>query len=45
VGQTVGPLLCGALIEALGFDRGFQTMALISLVVFVVAWYGLGRNS
>jgi len=45
VGQTVGPLLCGALIGGLGFDRGFQTMALISLVVFVAAWYGLGRNS
>ena len=45
VGQTVGPLLCGALIEGMGFDRGFQAMSLISLVVFVVVWYGLGRNS
>ena len=45
VGQTVGPLLCGALIEGMGFDRGFQAMALISLVVFAVVWYGLGRNS
>ena len=24
VGQTLGPLLCGALIEGLGFDQGFQ---------------------
>jgi predicted MFS family arabinose efflux permease len=45
VGQTVGPLLCGALIEGMGFDRGFQTMALISLGVFAFVWYGLGRNS
>jgi predicted MFS family arabinose efflux permease len=45
VGQTVGPLLCGALIEGMGFDRGFQAMALISFVVFVIAWYGLSRNS
>ena len=45
VGQTVGPLLCGALIEGIGFDRGFQAMALISLAVFVVVWYGLSRNS
>jgi predicted MFS family arabinose efflux permease len=45
VGQTVGPLLCGALIEGMGFDRGFQAMALISLAVFVIVWYGLGRNS
>ena len=44
VGQTLGPLLCGALIEGLGFDRGFQAMALISLVVFVVVWHGLSRN-
>jgi len=44
VGQTLGPLVCGALIEGMGFDRGFQAMALISLVVFVVVWYGLSRN-
>ncbi|HSE87628.1 MAG TPA: MFS transporter [Candidatus Binatia bacterium] len=45
VGQTLGPLLCGALIEGMGFERGFQAMALISLVVFVLVWYGLSRNS
>jgi predicted MFS family arabinose efflux permease len=45
VGQTLGPLLCGALIEGLGFDRGFQAMAMISLVVFVLAWMGLQRNA
>jgi MFS family permease len=45
VGQTVGPLLCGALIEGLGFDRGFQAMAVISLVVFLLAWIGLKRNA
>ena len=44
VGQTLGPLLCGVLIEGLGFDRGFQAMALISLVVCVVVWHGLSRN-
>jgi predicted MFS family arabinose efflux permease len=44
VGQTLGPLLCGALVESLGFNQGFQAMALISLVVFVVVWYGLSRN-
>jgi predicted MFS family arabinose efflux permease len=44
VGQTLGPLLCGALVEGLGFDRGFQAMALISLVVFLLAWMGLQRN-
>jgi MFS transporter, ACDE family, multidrug resistance protein len=44
VGQTLGPLVCGALIEGLGFDRGFQAMALISLVVLVIVWYGLSGN-
>jgi predicted MFS family arabinose efflux permease len=41
VGQTLGPLVCGALIEGLGFDRGFQAMALISLAVLAITWYGL----
>jgi predicted MFS family arabinose efflux permease len=45
VGQTLGPLVCGALIEGMGFDRGFQAMALISTVVFVVVWCGLSRDS
>jgi predicted MFS family arabinose efflux permease len=45
VGQTLGPLLCGTLIEGMGFDRGFQAMALISLVVFLLAWMGLQRNA
>jgi len=44
VGQTVGPLLCGALIEGMGFDRGFQAMALISSVVLALTWYGLKRG-
>jgi hypothetical protein len=29
----------------MGFDRGFQVMALISLVVFLLAWMGLKRNA
>jgi predicted MFS family arabinose efflux permease len=45
VGQMLGPWLCGALIERMGYEQGFQAMALISLAVFVVVWYGLGRNS
>ena len=44
VGQTVGPLLCGALIEGLGFNRGFQAMALISSVVLALTWYGLKKT-
>jgi predicted MFS family arabinose efflux permease len=41
IGQVLGPLLCGALIERLGYEQGFRTMALISTVAFLVVWYGL----
>ena len=37
-GQMLGPLVCGALIEQLGYTGGFQAMALISAVVLVIAW-------
>jgi len=41
VGQTLGPLLCGAMIEKMGYEVGFQTMALISLGIFFLVWIGL----
>ncbi len=41
VGQTIGPLLCGALLEKMGYVPGFQAMALISLVVLFLVWIGL----
>ena len=44
-GQTIGPLVCGALIEQMGYEGGFQTMALISAVVLVVTWIGLKRQT
>jgi MFS family permease len=44
VGQMLGPLLCGALIEGMGYEKGFHAMAFISVVVFVVVWYGLKRQ-
>jgi nitrate/nitrite transporter NarK len=44
VGQMLGPLLCGALIERLGYEQGFQTMAAISAAVLLMAWYGLKRQ-
>lgn len=43
LGQMLGPLLCGALIEHLGFTGGFQAMALVSAVVLVIVWYGLKK--
>jgi predicted MFS family arabinose efflux permease len=45
VGQMVGPLFCGVLIEELGYGRGFQAMALISALVLVITWLGLKRQT
>ncbi|HSK31612.1 MAG TPA: MFS transporter, partial [Candidatus Limnocylindria bacterium] len=44
VGQMLGPLICGVLIDSLGYEQGFQSMALISAVVIVVVWAGLKRQ-
>ena len=44
VGQAIGPLGCGALIEHMGYEGGFQTMALISAVVLVLTWAGLRQQ-
>ncbi len=44
VGQAIGPLICGALIEQMGYEGGFQTMALVSAVVLVLTWAGLKRQ-
>jgi MFS family permease len=44
VGQMLGPLLCGVLIEELGYERGFQAMALISAIVLTMTWIGLKRR-
>ena len=43
-GQAIGPLVCGALIEQMGYEGGFQTMAFISAVVLIVTWIGLNRR-
>jgi predicted MFS family arabinose efflux permease len=44
LGQMVGPLACGVLIESLGYEQGFQAMALISTVVLAVTWWGLKKQ-
>jgi MFS family permease len=44
LGQTIGPLLCGALIDQMGYGAGFQAMAVISLVVFFFVWFGLKKK-
>jgi predicted MFS family arabinose efflux permease len=45
VGQTIGPLLCGALIEQMGYGAGFQAMGIISLAVLCFVWIGLKRKA
>jgi predicted MFS family arabinose efflux permease len=44
IGQMLGPLACGVLIEKLGYEQGFQAMALSSLAVLAVTWWGLTRG-
>ncbi len=43
-GQAIGPLACGMLIEKMGYEGGFDAMALISAVVLALAWYGLKKQ-
>jgi predicted MFS family arabinose efflux permease len=44
LGQMLGPLLCGALIQGTGYEQGFQAMAALSLMVLLIVWYGLKRH-
>jgi predicted MFS family arabinose efflux permease len=44
LGQMLGPLSCGVLIETMGYERGFQAMAAASFAVLLIAWYGLKRE-
>jgi len=41
IGQTIGPLICGALIQQMGYEGGFEVMALSSAAVLALAWLGL----
>jgi predicted MFS family arabinose efflux permease len=43
VGQMLGPLLCGILIERLGYEQGFQAMTVISCAVLLLTWLGLKK--
>jgi MFS transporter, DHA1 family, tetracycline resistance protein len=45
VGQTLGPLICGLLIDKMGYERGFQAMAIISAIVLAITWAGLKRRA
>lgn len=45
VGQMLGPLLCGALIQWLGYESGYHAMALVSALVFAGVWHGLTKEA
>lgn len=44
LGQMLGPLLCGVMIEKLGYEQGFQAMALSSFIVLAITWCGLRKR-
>ncbi|MPZ75060.1 MAG: MFS transporter [Deltaproteobacteria bacterium] len=44
LGNMLGPLLAGALVQRLGYEKGFQTMGAISIVVFFLVWRGLKQQ-
>ena len=45
LGNMLGPLFAGALVEELGYELSFQAMAMISFAVLVIAWHGLKKES
>jgi hypothetical protein len=40
----IGPLFCGVLIDRMGYEQGYQMMALISAAVLLVVWVGLRQQ-
>jgi DHA1 family multidrug resistance protein-like MFS transporter len=44
LGNMLGPLVAGVLVESAGYHGSFQAMALISSVVLMLAWGGLKRQ-
>jgi len=44
LGNMLGPLVAGVLVEIAGYNGSFQVMALMSSVVLVLAWAGLKRQ-
>ena len=44
LGNMLGPLIAGVLVQDAGYAGSFQWMALISAVVLVLSWIGLKRE-
>lgn len=44
MGSILGPLVAGVLIQRFDYEGGFFSMALISLAISLMVWYGFRRN-
>ena len=44
LGNGLGPVIAGALVQSLGYESGFLAMAALSAVVFLLVWFGLKQN-
>ena len=44
LGNGLGPLFAGVLVQTFGYETGFHAMAAFSGVVFLLAWWGLKRR-
>ena len=44
LGNTLGPLMAGLLVQHLGYETGYHGMAAISAVILVFAWVGLRKQ-
>ena len=44
LGNTLGPLMAGLLVQHYGYETGYHGMAAISAAILVVAWLGLKKH-
>jgi len=44
LGNGLGPLFAGVLVQTFGYETGFHVMAAFSAVVFLLTWWGLKRQ-
>jgi len=41
LGNTLGPLMAGLLVQHLGYESGYHGMAAISVAILIISWLGL----
>lgn len=44
LGNTLGPLMAGLLVQHFGYETGYHGMAAISAAILVIAWLGLRKG-